>query len=55
MTADPMNQTSTVQTLADDVTIGATPEIKTDEPWPHNGGFALTNADIDEVRRRAAE
>lgn len=55
VTADPMNQTSTAQTLADDVTIDATPEIEIDEPWPHNGGFALTNADIDEVRKRAAE
>lgn len=53
--ADPMNLTSATRSFADDVEEQQIVDAESIDAWPHNGGFALTNDDIDEVRRRLEE
>lgn len=55
--ADPMNPTSVVRIEVEDTSdlAPAITDVAASEVWPHSGGFALTNDDIDEVRRRLEE
>lgn len=55
--ADPMNPTSVARSEVEDASdhAPAITDVAAPEAWPHSGGFALTNDDIDEVRRRLEE
>ena len=55
--ADPMNPTSVARSEVEDASdhAPAITDMAAPEVWPHSGGFALTNDDIDEVRRRLEE